>query len=110
MSYKVELTDNFIKEAKKLLKKYPSLKIELELLGKRLIENPTLGTHIGNNIYKIRLAVKSKGKGKRGGTRVMTYVVIANEKVFLFAIYNKGEKDDISDQEIHAALSEIINQ
>lgn len=72
MSYSIELTDNFKKEAKKLQKKYPSLKSELEELGNTLAENPTTGTHLGNNVYKIRLAIKSKGKGKRGGARVMT--------------------------------------
>lgn len=107
MSYSIELTDNFKKEAKKLQKKYPSLKSELEELGNTLAENPTTGTHLGNNVYKIRLAIKSKGKGKRGGARVMSYVKIVNEKVYLFSIYNKGEKDDISDQEIQELIKGI---
>ena len=39
MSYKVELSENFKKEAKKLTKKYPSLKVELaELFGLQLGE------------------------------------------------------------------------
>ncbi|MBN2486945.1 MAG: type II toxin-antitoxin system RelE/ParE family toxin [Bacteroidales bacterium] len=108
MSYSVELTDNFRKEAKKLQKKYPSLKSELEELGNLLSENPTTGTHLDNNVYKIRLAIKSKGKGKRGGTRVMTQVKIVNEKVYLFSIYNKGEKDDISDDEIRELIKDIL--
>jgi mRNA-degrading endonuclease RelE of RelBE toxin-antitoxin system len=107
MSYSIELTDNFKKEAKKLQKKYPSLKSELEELGNTLAESPTTGTHLGNNVYKIRLAIKSKGKGKRGGARVMTQVKIVNEKVYLFSIYNKGEKDDISDQEIQELIKDI---
>ncbi len=86
MSYSVELTDNFRKEAKKLQKKYPSLKSELEELGNLLSENPTAGTYLGNNVYKIHLAIKSKGKGKRGGARVMTHVKVVNEKVYLFSI------------------------
>lgn len=100
MSYSIELTDNFKKEAKKLQKKYPSLKKELEELGNILTDNPTTGTHLGNDVYKIRLAIKSKGKGKRGGTRVMTQVKIVKETIYMFSIYNKGEKDDISDKEI----------
>lgn len=100
MSYSIVLTDNFRKEAKKLQKKYPSLKKELEELGRLLAENPTTGTHLGNDVYKIRLAIKSKGKGKRGGARVMTQVKIAGKTVYLFSIYSKGEKDDIPDQEI----------
>ena len=57
MSYIVELSDNFKKEAKRLIKKYPSLKTELAQLFTELEANPTLGTHLGNDIYKIRLAV-----------------------------------------------------
>jgi mRNA-degrading endonuclease RelE of RelBE toxin-antitoxin system len=107
MSYSIGLTDNFKKGAKKLQKKYPSLKSELEELGNTLAKNPTIGTHLGNNVYKIRLAIKSKGKGKRGGARVMSYVKIVNEKIYLFSIYNKGEKDDISDQEIKEFIKDI---
>ncbi len=54
MSYKIELTDNFKKEAKKLIKKYISLKSEIEKLGNKLSENPTFGTSLGNDVYYIR--------------------------------------------------------
>ena len=56
MSYKIELTDNFKNEAKKLIKKYASLRTEIVELGKELAENPTSGTPLGNDVYKIRLA------------------------------------------------------
>lgn len=59
MSYKIELSDNFKKEAKKLSKKYPSLKNELAELFEELEENPTKGTPLGNDVYKIRLAIAS---------------------------------------------------
>jgi len=41
MSYKIEITDNFKKEAKKLIKKYVSLRSELAELGQELSQNPT---------------------------------------------------------------------
>lgn len=107
MSYNIELTDNFKREAKRLSKKYPSLKEDLEALGAELAQNPTSGTHLGNNIYKIRIAIKSKGKGKSGGARVMTQVKVINQKVFLFSIYDKGEIDNISDNEIKDLIAEI---
>lgn len=107
MSYNIFLTDNFKKEARRLKKKYPSLKNELEHLGNVLEEKPTTGIPLGNNIYKIRLAVKSKDKGKRGGSRVITKVKIIKEMVYLFSIYNKGEKDNISDKEIQELIKEI---
>lgn len=63
MSYKIETLSTFRKEAKKLIKKYPSLKNELANLGKQLSLNPSIGISLGNNCYKIRLSVASKGKG-----------------------------------------------
>lgn len=80
MSYKIILTSNFKKEAKILIKKYLSLKSELSLLGDLLSENPNLGTHLGNNIYKIRIAIKSKNKGKSGGARIISFVKIVETK------------------------------
>jgi len=106
MNYKIELTSNFKKEAKKLTKKYSSLKVELSELFDLLEVNPTLGIHLGNDIYKIRLAIASKGKGKSGGARVMTYVKLIDETVYLFSIYNKGDKDNMTDNE----AEELINQ
>ena len=53
MNYEIILTDNFKKEAKKLSKKYASLKLELTVLGEILQENPTFGTSLGHNISKL---------------------------------------------------------
>ena len=53
MNYKIELTDNFKKEAKKLIKKYASLRAEIAALGKELAENPTIVTPLGKYVYKI---------------------------------------------------------
>lgn len=64
MTYNVEATDYFEKQLKRLLKKYPSLKKEISALVDTLETNPESGTPLGQNCYKIRLAVASKGKGK----------------------------------------------
>ena len=106
MNYKIIPIENFQKEAKRLIKKYPSLKNELLTLSDELEENPTLGTDLGNNIYKIRLAVASKGRGKAGGARVMSFVKVVETTVYLFSIYNKGDKNSISDKEIDKMLKE----
>ncbi len=62
MNYSIELSDNFKKEAKRLVKKYRSLKSEIAALVDELETDPTKGTPLGNDIYKIRLAIASKGK------------------------------------------------
>jgi mRNA-degrading endonuclease RelE of RelBE toxin-antitoxin system len=107
MSCKVELSENFKKEAKRLSKKYSSLKYELEILFNQLESNPIMGIDLGNNVYKIRLAISSKNKGKSGGARIISYYHLENA-VILLSIYNKGEKDSISNQEIQNFIDEIL--
>ena len=105
MKYKVEITRYFEHKAKRLLKKYASLKSELEEFGEELEKNPEIGTPLGNNLYKIRLAIASKGKGKSGGARVITYLKTEEGNVYLLSIYDKGEKDTISDSDIQKILN-----
>lgn len=107
MSYKVELSDNFKKEAKRLIKKYRSLKSEIADLITELETDPTKGIPLGNDIYKIRLAIAAKGKGKSSGARVLTFVKVTDTMVILFSIYNKGEKDSISDKEIIELVNDL---
>lgn len=108
MSYSIELSSNFKKEAKRLTKKYPSLKTELAQLFTELEENPTIGTPLGNDIYKIRLAFASKNKGKSAGARVLSFVKVTQTTVLLFSIYNKGEVDSLTDKEIKELIKDYI--
>lgn len=72
-----------------------------------LEKTPFHGTLLANSCYKIRIAIKSKGKGKSGGARVIVYVQIVEKNVFLLAIYDKSEQENISDKEIKYLLSFI---
>lgn len=72
MNYKVDTIPHFERRAKKLIKKYPSLKSELKDLIVQLTLNPVKGIPVQKNCYKIRIAIKSKGKGKSGGARIIT--------------------------------------
>jgi len=118
MNCKIIAAANFKREAKRLVKKYHSLKSELAALEQDLLENPRSGTLITDNVYKIRLAVKSKGKGKSGGLRVITYVVELEilieeaemEKeitIYLLSIYDKAEADNISDKDLKDLIDEV---
>lgn len=107
MSYKVDTIAPFRKEAKKLIKKHPSLKNELAELGSQLSTDPFLGTSLGNNCYKIRIAIASKGKGKSGGARLITHFYVADNTVFLLSIYDKSDQENISDSQIKALLKLI---
>lgn len=100
MNFNVIATEPFERKLKKLSKKYRSLKNDLLPLISSLEKNPTQGTPLGKECYKIRLAISSKGKGKSGGARVITYVRIAKNNVFLMDIYDKSEQSSISEKEL----------
>ena len=106
MNYEIIATPRFNRDIKKLAKKYFSLKQEYALLIGELEKNPQQGTPLGNNCYKIHISIASKGKGKSGGARVITHAVIKEQTVFLLTIYDKSEKENISDKE----LDELLNQ
>lgn len=121
MSCKIIVVDGFKRDAKRLIKKYNSLKVELAVLQEQLLQNPRIGVLIHENTYKIRLAVKSKGKGKSGGMRIITHVIDLdvqlvedineqNTTVFLLTIYDKSEMENISDRDLHFLLDEIQNE
>jgi mRNA-degrading endonuclease RelE of RelBE toxin-antitoxin system len=104
MSYDIIAIPQFKKELKKLSKKYPSLKDEFSKLIKNLENDPEQGVALGKNCYKIRLAIASKGKGKSGGARVITHIVIAETTVYLMTIFDKADKETLSDKELKELL------
>ena len=107
MSYNIVAVPTFRKELKKLAKKYPSLKSDLVFLFETLEENPIQGTSLGKNCYKIRLAISAKGKGKSGGARIITNFVITDKTVYLLSIYDKADKENLTDKELKELLEEV---
>ena len=90
----------FQRQAKRLIKKFPSLKNELLALFEKLRREPTHGMPLGHNCYKIRLPIASKGKGKSGGARVITCVYVADKELYLLSIYDKSEQSTLTDKQI----------
>lgn len=72
-----------------------------------MISNPIQGTSLGKGFFKIRLAIKSKGIGKSGGAKVITFVKVVDEMVYLLSIYDKSEKSDINFEELNSLFGEI---
>ena len=107
MNYNISSIPLFNRQAKRLAKKYPSLKIDLSELIQSLVIEPQQGKALGNNFYKVRLAISSKGKGKSGGARVITYLKVTATTVYLSAIYDKSVKNTISDIELEQIFKSI---
>lgn len=109
MNCKVEVLFTFKKEFKRLIKRYRSLLNDVQKLQGELLAKPDLGTDLGNGLRKIRMAIQSKGKGKSGGARVITYTIITKieeTEINLLYIYDKSERDSISAAEIKELLKQ----
>ena len=109
MNYSITTSSYFNAVAKRLAKKSPSFKEDLKTFRKELLENPQQGTELSPGIRKIRMAIKSKGKGKSGGARIITYNFLTAEmdgKIVLLLIY---DKEDASSVKVNV-LKEIIKE
>ena len=107
MSFEVLVTDSFEKSLKKIAKKHKSIKNDLKLLALQLLENPKLGKPLGKNCFKIRLGISSKGKGKSGGARIITFVKLVKKKIYLLDIYDKSEKATLNDDELKLLIDQV---
>ncbi len=107
MNYNVETIPFFDKQAKRLAKKHKSLKNDLTKLIENLEKEPKQGIDLGNNVYKIRLLIKSKGKGKSGGARVITHIRVTKKIVFLLSVFDKSEQSTITDKQIAELMKQI---
>jgi mRNA-degrading endonuclease RelE of RelBE toxin-antitoxin system len=98
MNYRIKPTSLFEKQVKRLSRKYPSLKQDLSQLVEKLKLNPEEGTPLGKGFYKIRIAIESKGQGKSGGARVITFLISDEYTILLTSIYDKSEQSSVNTQ------------
>jgi mRNA-degrading endonuclease RelE of RelBE toxin-antitoxin system len=104
-----ETTPRFEKDVKKLCKRFPKLKEDLTQLIVELKNNPTIGTHLGNNVYKIRLQNSSISSGKSGGFRVISYYFV-EDTLYLVTMYSKSDRENILDNELKKIIQQEINE
>lgn len=107
MKYNVVPTERFLREARRISKKFPSLSKELADLSDSLSNNPFQGAPLGRHCYKIRLAIHSKGKGKSGSARVITLVRTIRNTVYVLTIYDKSETSMVSDADLRAIIRKL---
>jgi mRNA-degrading endonuclease RelE of RelBE toxin-antitoxin system len=67
-------------------------------LQQALMTNPEAGDVIEGTggLRKVRHADEKRGKGKRGGLRVIYYWWLSGKQFWLFTVYNKDEMDDLT--------------
>ena len=104
MNYSIVFDKSFEKEVKRLSKRYPSLKSDLIEFQEEIYANPQIGTDLGR---EIRMRISSKGRGKSGGARVISFTVVVaidETEINLLYIYDKAERESISLKEIEELL------
>jgi len=107
MSYDLKRLPTFDRQVKRLAKKYPSLKTDLKSFFDSLQAEPVQGAALGKGCYRVRMAIASKKQGKSGGVRVITFVKVTQEVVYLMAMYDKSEKENLDAGELDAYLDLI---
>jgi mRNA-degrading endonuclease RelE of RelBE toxin-antitoxin system len=108
LAVEVAESNRFKKDVKNLIKRYRSIRQDIEPLIKQLEAGETPGNRITGNkypVYKARVNNSNTKKGQSGGYRVVCYIM-TSEAILLTKIYSKLEQDNISNQEIE----DIIEQ
>lgn len=87
-------TPEFTRKADKLL-----TSLELRLVQREIAIDPLRGDVIqgAGGARKLRVALPSKGKGKRGGARVVYYYQDSRGRVYLIDVYTKSRQGDLSE-------------
>lgn len=105
----IEYSDSFLKEAKKLSKKFKLLKPDLKQAVDEIESKNDLGVYLGFNLFKKRVKNSSIPTGKSGGFRIIIYKQIEN-KIVLISIYSKTEKENLSDDELTDLIKKYIER
>ena len=103
MSYRILVAPEFARRLKKLSKRYKSIKQDYADFLTSLRSNPLQGVELGKGLREIRMSIASKGKGKSGGARVISFMAIMNEEdglIELLTIYDKSDMESIPDKEL----------
>ena len=110
MSFEIQTTSYFDTEAKRLAKRHRSFIDDLENFQKELLKNPYQGTELSPGIRKVRLTIESKGRGKSGGVRVITFTYFVDEKdgvVILLLLYDRADASSIKMNVVRKIIKDL---
>lgn len=111
MKVTFDYLDEFERGAKALRKKYASFESDYDTFLNELESNPYAGESLGQHTYKHRMAIASKGKGKSGGARVITYNIKQKSEeevlITLMAIYDKSDIENVTDAFLRSLVQRI---
>jgi mRNA-degrading endonuclease RelE of RelBE toxin-antitoxin system len=105
-SVNVSFARPFRRALKRLSKKYPHIRDDVQALVERLSTGEISGDQVqsvGYPVYKVRLPNRDSHRGKSGGYRVIYYLRTASQ-IILLTIYSKSERSDIGADQIQAII------
>ena len=110
MSFEIQTSSYFDSEAKRLAKRHRSFVDDLQDFQESLLKNPYQGTELSPGIRKVRLTIDSKGRGKSGGARIITFTYLVDEKngvVILLLLYDKADANSIKMNVVRKILKDL---
>lgn len=107
MITEIRFSDEFNRAFKRLKKRYRSLPDDVKRLLVSLVEDPEQGVELYNGMRKVRINFASKGKGKRGGGRVIIRLAISKTSLTFVYIYDKSDMVDVSDEFLDQVIIDV---
>jgi mRNA-degrading endonuclease RelE of RelBE toxin-antitoxin system len=107
-SVKVDKSDKFRKDIKKLRRRYDSIEKDVQPLIEQLEAGEIPGDRIVENkypVYKVRVRNSDTRRGKSSGYRVV-YYTMTPEAILLTTIYSKSDRQNISNKEVEDIIGE----
>lgn len=102
----VEFTSEFKRNIRRLLRKYPSIRVDVQAVVDRLAAGEIVGNQIpriGYTVFKVRIRNSDIKKGQRSGYRLIYYLQ-TEQRIILITIYSKTEQGDISAEQIRRVI------
>ena len=110
MNFEIQTSSYFDAEAKRLAKRHRSFIDDLQDFRDSILKNPYQGTEFSPGIRKVRLTIGSKGRGKSGGARVITFTYLVDEKdgvVILLLLYDKADASSIKMNVVRQIIKDL---
>ena len=104
----IEETETFAKAVKRLQKRFKNIEADCDEFVQSIQTTEHLGTNLGNGIFKVRIANRDKKSGKSAGYRLISYLKLIDNKLYLMYIYDKSDLDTVSEKQIDTLIKKTI--
>ena len=104
----IEETETFTKAIKQLQKRFKNIETDCEEFVQSIQTTKNLGINLGNGVFKVRIANSDKKSGKSSGYRLISYLKLIDNKLYLMYIYDKSDFETVSEKQIDDLIKKTI--